>query len=65
MLSLSTRFGGCHLESHSCREVRAFCGDRSRNRDGRVGAGLEAAPKSQRDADRARAVIAQSRVALH
>jgi hypothetical protein len=35
---LEYEVGGCHLESHCSREVGAFAEDRSRNRDGRVGA---------------------------
>jgi hypothetical protein len=45
---LEYEVGGCHLESPSSREVRAFAEDRSRNRDGRVGAGRGSGPKSQR-----------------
>ena len=43
---LEYEVGGCHLESHSSREVRAFAEDRSRNRDGRVGAGRGSGPRA-------------------
>jgi hypothetical protein len=49
--------GGRHLECHGGREVRALAKDRSRNRNGRVGAGRGSGPECKRDADRARAVV--------
>ena len=43
---LEYEVGGCHLESRSSREVRAFAENRSRNRDGRVGAGRGSGPRA-------------------